>query len=133
MLSETAKPSDQKACQVPPKTEPIEGLQSRSRQAAQAFEQSATAVAAQEAASLAKAAAQEAAARPDAAVAKAAARAYAAAQANAALASAVRNIRIREGRTWYSGLGYGAKTRGDLARASARPSTPGLLEIFAWH
>jgi len=88
-LSETAKPSDPKARQVPPKTEPIEGLQSRSRQAAQAFEQSAAAAAAQEAAALAKAAAQEAAARADAAVAEAAARADAAAQADAALASAV--------------------------------------------
>ena len=49
------------------------------------------------------------------------------------LAARGTHIRIREGRTWYSGLGYGAKMRGDLARASARPSTPGLLEIFAWH
>ena len=37
--------------------------------------------------------------------------------------------RIGEGHTCYSGLGYGAKTRGDLALASAHPSTPGLLNF----
>ena len=92
-LLETAKSSEPKARQIPEKaelkTEPIESLQSRSKQAAQAaLEQAAAAAAAQEAAAL-KAAAQEAAARAEAAAAKAAARADAAAQANAALVSAV--------------------------------------------